>query len=477
MTRNITRAFIAVAIFAASLVFAPTASVQTDSCSTRTNNTFRKLAECTTVAGAGEHRAAFQQIADENNGHRVAGSTGDAESLAYAADVLQRAGYNVTVQEFSFPSFYNITQPLLQQIAPSQLTLDNIVLTNSASGDVTAPVSIPSGDLRGCYAADFAGFPAGNIALVQRGAPVGFPTACTFALKAANAAAAGASGLVIYNNIAGPLNGTLGEDNTVQIPVTSVTMDLGQQLAATPGLVMRVQVNSFRGVATSSNILAESVSGDPNNVVMAGAHIDSVNAGPGGNDNASGAAALLEVAENLAKLKTTNKVRFAFWGAHERGLIGSNFYVSNLSQEDQDRISMYIDFMMLASPNYVFHVMDGDFSEGEGLPFPAGSGAIEQAFNDYYSLSGQQTIPAVSVSTSSDWGPFVQAGIPSGGIYAGSIGIKTAEEASIWGGTAGIAYDPCYHLACDTYANFNETAYDVNLDAAAYVLMKFAYKL
>ena len=107
--------------------------------------------------------------------------------------------------------------------------------------------------------------------------------------------------MIIYNNTAGVLNGTLGNGFTLDIPVTSVTHAVGQQLAATAGLVMRVKADTFRGLATTYNVLAETPGGDPNNVVMAGAHLDSVDAGPGINDNGSGWAAMLETAPQMAR--------------------------------------------------------------------------------------------------------------------------------------------------------------------------------
>ena len=178
-------------------------------------------------------------------------------------------------------------------------------MSYSGSGDVTASVSTVSA-ITGCEPGDFAGFPAGNIALISRGA-------CTFALKATNAFNAGAAGVVIYNNTPGTLNGTLGSTFTLDIGVTSVTQDDGQHLAALvpDGLTLRLKTDTFRGQATTSNVIAETKGGDPNNVVMAGAHLDSVNAGPGIQDNGSGSAAILEVAEAIAKVKPVNKVRFA----------------------------------------------------------------------------------------------------------------------------------------------------------------------
>jgi aminopeptidase Y len=336
----------------------------------------------------------------------------------------------------------------------------------SGSGDVTAPVStLPV--ITGCNAADFAGFPAGNIALISRGT-------CTFAAKATNAYNAGASGVVIYNNIAGPLNGTLGNAFTLNIGVTSVTQAVGQQLAATPGLILRLKTDTFRGIATTSNVFAESTGGDPDNVVMAGAHLDSVNAGPGINDNGSGSAAILETAEQLSKVKPRNKIRFAWWGAEEASLVGSTYYVNGLSQADKDKITLYLNFDMVGSPNYVFFIYDGDDSDGVGAgPGPAGSAEIEKTFERYFTSVGEP-FKGTDFSGRSDYGPFIANGIPSGGLFTGAEGIKTAEEQGIWGGTVGIAYDPCYHQACDTFANNNNHALDVNSDAVAYATLQYA---
>ncbi|MGE5718799.1 MAG: M28 family peptidase, partial [Nocardioidaceae bacterium] len=263
---------------------------------------------------------------------------------------------------------------------------------------------------------------------------------------------------VIYNNAPGELNGTLGSDFTGNLPVVSVTQQLGQQLASTAGLELRVKTSTFRGMATTSNVLAESKFGNPDNVVMAGAHLDSVSAGPGINDNGSGSATILEVAEQMAKVEPTNKVRFALWGAEESGLVGSHHYVDDLLANDQDeleRIALYLNFDMIGSPNYARFVYDGDnsaFPVGTGSAAgPAGSGQIEDMFHDYF-----QSVGLVSAETPfsgrSDYGPFIAAGvdIPSGGLFTGAEGIKTDSQAEAFGGIAGAAYDPCYHQACDS---------------------------
>jgi aminopeptidase Y len=344
-------------------------------------------------------------------------------------------------------------------------------MSYSGSGDVTASVTTlaapPIDATPGCEAADFAGFTAGHIALISRGA-------CTFAIKATNAYAAGASGVVIYNNAAGSLNGTLGNGFTLNLPVTAVTQADGQVLAATPGLVLHLKTDTFRGIATTYNVFAESVYGNPANVVMVGAHLDSVNAGPGIQDNGSGSAAILEVAEQMAKVKPRNKVRFALWGAEESSLVGSTYYVNNLSQAEKDKIALYLNFDMIGSPNHVFFIYDGDNSDGVGAgPGPAGSDLIEKLFESYYTMVGQP-FKGTDFSGRSDYGPFIAAGIPSGGLFTGAEGIKTAAEAAIWGGTAGSQYDPCYHLACDTYANINLFALEINSDAVAYSTLQYA---
>jgi Zn-dependent M28 family amino/carboxypeptidase len=123
-------------------------------------------------------------------------------------------------------------------------------------------------------------------------------------------------------------------------------------------------------------VLAESRRGNPDNVVIVGAHLDSVFEGPGINDNGSGSAAVLAVAEQMSKVKPRNKVRFAWWGAEEFGLVGSDHYVANLSEEEREDIALYLNFDMIGSPNYVRFIYDGDGS-AFGLAGPEGSAAIE----------------------------------------------------------------------------------------------------
>lgn len=439
------------------------------SCRSRVNNSQASLLQCVTLAGVRSHQAALQASADANNGFRASGSPGYDASVQYAAKVFRDAGYAVTIQEFEFQTFVELAPTVLATVSPVAGPVVSTILSYSGSGDITGTVTVgPLADpTPGCEPADFAGFPAGNVALISRGA-------CTFALKATNAFNAGASAVVIYNNTAGEINGTLGNDFTLNLPVVSVTQAVGQELAATAGLVMRVKTSTFRGLATTSNVIAESIAGNPNNVVMVGAHLDSVNRGPGINDNGSGSAAILETARMMAKVNPRNKLRFALWGAEESNLVGSTYFVNNLSAADRAKIALYLNFDMIGSPNHVFFIYDGDDSDGIGAGVgPGGSAEIEKVFERYFT---ERSIPfkGTDFSGRSDYGPFINAGIPSGGLFTGAEGIKTAAEAAIWGGTAGQQYDPCYHLACDTYANNNDHALDVNSDAVAYATLQFA---
>jgi aminopeptidase Y len=441
-------------------------------CDARPNDTFRKLLDCVTLEGVREHQAALQEIADENGGTRVSGSPGYDASVEYAVDVLEDRGYIVSTQTFDFVTFEVLSPSVLEETAPDPAVLPHIIMTYSGSGDVTAPVSSPN-PVTGCFDADWANFTPGHIALIQRGGSTAQVT-CTFALKALNAIAHGASGVVIYNNAAGDLAGTLGNTFAEDISVVGITQSLGQTLAATPGLVLHLETETLRTPTTSQNVIAETKGGNPNNVVMVGAHLDSVSAGPGINDNGSGSGVVLEVAEQLYRANVKNKVRFALWGAEEANLVGSTFYVGNLSEEDHAKIALYLNFDMVGSPNHVFFIYDGDDSDATGAgPGPAGSAEIEKTFERFFA-SQDTPFKGTDFTGRSDYGPFIATGIPSGGLFTGAEGIKTAEEALIWGGTAGTAYDPCYHQACDTFANNNNGALDMNADATAYATLQYA---
>ncbi len=214
---------------------------------------------------------------------------------------------------------------------------------------------------------------------------------------------------------------------------------------------------------------------------MVGAHLDSVPRGPGINDNGSGSAGVLEIAEAIAdrELEPRNKIRFAFWGAEEFGLLGSRHYVGKLSKAEKDAIALNLNFDMIGSPNYVRFVYDGDNSKypvGPGsADGPQGSGEIERVFHDYFGGVGLAS-SETPFSGRSDYGPFIEAGIPAGGLFTGAEGVKTADEAAIYGGTAGEQYDHCYHLACDTIDNVNRQGIGEMADAAAHAAWLLAQR-
>lgn len=450
------------------------------SCDNRNNNTQAKLQECVTVEGVREHQAAFQAIADANNGIRTSGTSGYNASIDYVVDRMLAAGYNVTVQPFEFNGYIQLGPSTLEQIAPANVAyveeVDYNLMAQTDPGNVTGQVTAvdlalldPSTSTSGCEAADFAGFPAGNIALIQRGA-------CAFQLKAENAAAADAVGVIIFNqgntpDRMGLINGTLGQTYAGGIPVFFATYPRGEEWAGTISLQMHMIADVFHGLATTYNVFAETLGGDPGNVVIAGAHLDSVNQGPGIQDNGSGSAAILEVAEQMAKVKPKNRVRFAWWGAEEMGLLGSSFYINNLSQEERDSIALYLDFEMIGSPNFVRFIFDGDGSDF-GFVGPPGSEAIEAFFEDFYA-DRDLASKAAPFNGRSDYQSFINVGIPAGGLFTGAEGIKTAEEAATYGGTAGDQYDPCYHLACDTFDNISLEVLDQNADAAAAAILQY----
>jgi Zn-dependent M28 family amino/carboxypeptidase len=498
-----------VAAAAAIAALVASAGISVPAYAVPNNNSVRKLTKAVTLEGVLDHLEAFQEIGDDNGGDRAAGRPGYRASVDYVVDQLRAAGYQPTVQEFPFQ--YTEENSELEQLTPTGATfvegvdfLRNTFDTGTPEGEATG-VLVPV-DLRldapglpanvstsGCETEDFEGFPAGGIALVQRGT-------CGFAVKVLNAQEAGAAGVIVMNEgqpgRTGLLN-MIGDATGLTIPAVFTTFDVGAALANGGTKTVRVKVDFAAEQRTAYNVLAETEAGDPNNVVMAGAHLDSVQEGVGINDNGSGSAALLETAIQMQKVKPNNQVRFAWWGAEEEGLLGSEYYVEQLTAEQREDIALYLNFDMVGSPNYFFGIYDGDDSSDTApVPIPEGSAAIEDVFEKFYADRG---IPYSDTDFSgrSDYGPFIAAGvdIPAGGLFTGAEGVKTEAEAELFGGVAGAAYDPCYHQFCDNltgegqdpalYAqlereydlvgNVNTYALDVNADAIATAIITFAF--
>ncbi|MFD3544230.1 M20/M25/M40 family metallo-hydrolase [Streptomyces sp. NPDC058655] len=441
----------------------------------------RKLVKEATGKGANNHLKVFQSIADYNNGTRVAGSKGHRQSALYVEAVMRAAGYQVTRNEFDFVYVETVAEKLTVN-GPNGRDVPIHLMTYTASGPadgVTAPLAVAPVDAdgtNGCEPGDFAaGAFTGKIALVKRGG-------CSFAVKQENAAAAGAVGAVIYNNTDGALNGTLGDPAAGKVPTGGVTQAEGERLAAEAAagpVSLTLDIRELRENRTTYNVVAETRGGDADNTVFLGAHLDSVAVGPGINDNGSGSAGILQVAQRLASSQTKikNKVKFAWWSAEEFGLLGSEAYVAGLTDAQKKQIKLYLNFDMIGSPNAAYFVYDGDDSDGTGAgPGPAGSAQLEKGITDFLD---SKSIPHAGTDFSgrSDYGPFIEVGIPSGGTFTGAEGIKTPEEAAKFGGQAGVAYDVNYHGKGDDITNIDQKALDINVDVIADAVGHYAHDL
>ena len=415
----------------------------------------RRLADAATGEGAVAHLQALERIADENGGNRAVGTRGYDASVEYVAGALRKAGYDVATPSFDVRTFSVQDQRLTVGGAPVEASVLSFSPA-TAPGGVTAPLFVvPQDPTSGCEAADFAGMPRGAIAVVLRGT-------CPFGQK---------------SQLAGQLSATLGDTPGV-IPTTAVTRSAGQTLVGRAGTPATLLLATTLQQQSSRNVIAQTRTGDPNRVVMAGAHLDSVPEGPGINDNGSGSAALLEIAQKLGSSPPTGQgVRFAWWGAEEIGLVGSTKYVEALSDADRKKIATYLNFDMVGSPNAGYLALDGDNSDNTGAgPGPAGSAVVEKALVDGLGSVGVRA-EGTDFDGRSDYGPFIDAGIPAGGLFTGAEGRKTPEQAQAWGGQAGAPYDPCYHARCDRLSNVDRTALDRNIDAMALGIGRFAVSL
>ena len=349
-------------------------------------------------AGILVHERRFQQIASASGDTRVSGFRGYNASANYVANKLEAAGYEVTRQPFEFPYYVELSAAF-SQTAPQQRTFERFdlaaetgdydVMTYSGSGAVDEATVVPTNDVQippgpvasssnsGCEPEDFvpASETEDQVALIQRGT-------CDFVVKAQNAQDAGYDAAIIFNEgqegRTEVLLGNLGTPG-IDIPVLGISFALGQEFFNTAGTQVSIDVQTESEIRETSNIIADTPAGRADRTVVVGAHLDSVPEGPGINDNGSGSATILEAALQMSELgiEPANRVRFAFWGAEEFGLLGAEHYVSNLPQRQLDQIALNLNFDMLGSPNFVRFVYDGDGSATPDDPNdagPAGSG-------------------------------------------------------------------------------------------------------
>lgn len=427
------------------------------------------LANSITESALVSHLEQFERIANENDGNRASGTSGYDASVDYVAGVLADNGFDVQTPEFEFHTFEVVTESLAAAGAGVEVKALGYSPSTGPEGITARVVAAPVDDTPGCEASDYDGLDVtGAIVLVDRGV-------CPFTAKQEIAAERGAVAVLVANNESGRLvGGTLGEPNAGKIPTGGLSLEEGAVLRAALGEVTLI-LDTTVETSKSRNVIAQTTTGSTDNVVVMGAHLDSVDEGPGINDNGTGVAAVLETAVQLgADPETTNAVRFAFWGAEEVGLRGSDAYVAGLSPEEVDAIALYLNFDMLGSENAGYLAYDGDDSDKFGAgPGPEGSAGIERTFVEFFD-SREIAAEGTDFDGRSDYAPFVERGIPSGGVFSGADDVKTAEQAQKWGGTADADFDRNYHTVDDTLANVDRAAFTVHAAAAAFAAGTYA---
>jgi hypothetical protein len=413
---------------------------------------------------------AFQAIADQNpgpDGHasRNSGEPGYKASADYVANLMRQAGYDVTIQKYKFFYFAYAGLPALREVSPTshdytvvsdwnpgQSTGTTTADLQPAGGIVIPPTPSPSSS-SGCTAGDFSGFVQGRVALIQRGG-------CNFGVKVLNAQAAGASGVIIFNEgnpgrtgvLAGSLVDAAGNRIVPTIPVAFTSFATGDDLlnqynqAVQGGTALPVMNLDIKGVvnpnADDYNVIADSKGGDPNHVVVVDAHLDAIY-GAGMLDNASGSATILDIAQMMRKVDPRNKLRFIWFGGEELGLLGSKYYINNLSPSDLSKIGYDLDADVTATPNYVVGVLDPAavdfFTRTVSTTFPPqvyqpSTVARDQGIQ-YFSSVGLNHELFSPVGT--DAFSFNQAGIPASGVLTGQDCCKTQGDVDLFGGSLG----------------------------------------
>lgn len=478
-------------------------------------------------------------LAHASQGHRALGTPGYAEASEYVESVLEATGaYEVERQSFTHEAYTSHSVGF----SADGTDYEAFSLSNAEAGEVAgAPLTVPQDDAfgdgaggeLGCEAGDFGADVRDSIVLVKRGT-------CDFGLKVTHASNAGAAGVVIINTDDNPLNATLGDRVEGNAPAVGLTQtdgdalrdkvleaaadgadadgtdadgadgasaglggssdgdapegDAAEATATAPGedgegsaeqaaepLTGDLSVDASFDSVETWNILAETKAGDPENVEMLGAHLDGVAEGPGVNDNGSGTAALLAVAEKLAAQPTEvdHQVRFGFWGAEEVGLVGSTRYVESLDEAELARINSYLNFDMVGSENFIVGTLDSDGSDipiPEGVEVPEGSAELEKIFTDFFDADGQPHV-GTDFSGRSDYKAFMDHGIASSGLFSGADGIKTADEVEKFGGVEGVQYDRYYHTVDDTIENVSAESMDIFLPAIGFAAHTLAYDL
>ncbi|KAF9892621.1 hypothetical protein FE257_001023 [Aspergillus nanangensis] len=401
-----------------------------------------------------------------NHPTRVIGSKGHLGTIDYIYSTIAALGDYYSITNQSFPA-------VTGNVFESRLVLGHAVpesarpmgLTPATSSREPVYGSVVAVANFGCELSDYPSDLEGGIAFISRGQ-------CPFGTKSDLAGKAGAIAAVVYNNEKGDLSGTLGTPT----PDHVATWGLSDRDAA-PVLEKLHNGEKIDAIAymdaivdtiSTTNIIAQTTAGDPDNCVMLGAHSDSVAEGPGINDDGSGTLTLLELATALTHYNVNNCVRFAWWAGEEEGLLGSEYYVSVLESSENKKIRLFMDYDMLASPNYAYQVYNATNAAN-----PVGSEQLRDLYVDFYEEHGLN-YTFIPFDGRSDYVGFIQNGIPGGGIATGAEGVKTEEEQAMFGGTAGDWYDPCYHQYCDTVDNVDLDAWEWNTKLVAHSIATYA---
>jgi hypothetical protein len=432
----------------------------------------RDIAGKITADGMYTHLRKLQEIADANRGSRALGTPGFDASVDYVVKVLKDKGFDVSTPEFERLDRTEGGNPTLT-VAGRGYHADQASLLVTTPPNGLSAVTLRPQKTPGCVAADYGSVSVkGAIAVVD-------DTGCSVGAKQNAAVAKGAVGLLVVST-PGPSGSpaglfTPGYYRQLTIPVGVIGKDADAALRRTTAPV-RLVLDSKPVMVKTRNVLAQTKAGDTKNIVLAGAALDSSPRSPGINDNGSAVAALLEAASALgAQPKITNAVRFVFWGSEAEG---TTKYVGGLSPDQLDDIALYIGADTIGSPNAGYFTYDGDQS-GQPNPdipaqsVPAGSAGLERTLAGYLNLGGAR--PAdMPLSRTADYAPFLAAGVPIGGLTAGWLQRKTEVQARLWGGQAGIAFDPNYHTARDNIDNIDRKALSVMAQALAFALGTYA---
>ncbi|KUI56507.1 Aminopeptidase Y [Cytospora mali] len=401
-----------------------------------------------------------------NHPTRVIGSKGHHATLEYIRNAVADFDDYYTGASQSFPAYSG-------SVFEYRLVLGDEVAHTASPMSLTPPTKNKQpvhGDLvliddDGCSSENYPANLKGNIAFIRRGT-------CPFGEKSALAGRAGATAAVIYNSENGSLHGTMGTPEDDHVATFGIDLQdavsILEKLKAGDAVDGIAYIDAVVSKIVTKNIVIQTVEGDPDNCVMLGAHSDSVSQGPGINDDGSGTLSLIEVAIQLTNFTVKNCVRFAWWSAEEEGLLGSDYYASQLSTEENLRVRLFMDYDMLASPNFAYQVYNATNAEN-----PTGSEELRNLYVGWYEAH-DLNYTFIPFDGRSDYDGFIRAGIPAGGIATGAEGVKTKEEVDMFGGIAGAWYDACYHELCDGTDNVNATAWELNTKLVAHSVATYA---